>query len=903
MQYPATPTGAGGIIQKGSNFMAVSSALLQQLYLAYFGRPADFSGVQYYGSGTWDIWQVARAFSASPESQALYGSDYGDAVIQAIYRNIFNRDAEPEGLLYWSQQVSSGALTPGEVALAILLGAQNEDAAIIANKLAIASVFTAHVDTAEEIDAYAGAWAAGIARDFVATVVAGSLSYTQALGDVDPTIALIVGLKGDRPGGPASSGGGTIELTIKDPNYTAPDATTVDTVTGYVDNDGNHDNSTFRDGTTIVGNGHTIVDITLKDITGGMPTVQMSDIDELHFINEAGSGTAWFEDSSGWKDITNITLTGQDGLTLKFDTLDNDGPLTVGFAPDTAGTIDLRGPGHISIGDFNVEGRLVNSDQDAVAAQATFDLAAVDLQLGAADAAFSMYFSRSNSYQPAGVGAVLGDATIGSVSIHAGRSAIVDSFGIGQSANADHAAVTVGDLDIGAVSIDAAQDAAGLLFFFNESGYFNRTNTSATVGDLVLASAAISTAPGVRAELLVRDRAVANDAGDALAGDLHLGPISANGSGSLSLQMHSTAIAESGHASVGEITLASLALDGVSGSFELYNEAGTSSGAIAEAGGIEIGDVTIDSQNGPIAVLVKSTASGAVGSACGAVTVGDYALTLSGTDANTGAGAQATLSVETGTAGGSGGPIIVGDITIGTAGVSALALMTAPMFASVSLVSTDGPVSVGTITVGPGGFTGAGLGSAIDNLGDLSGWFHASGTTVTIGDVDYGAYSGAATIDVSHYAGAGTIVGAQGGNDIVDNLGRNVVDLFASTAKADTVTFQLVQSGVSDSGGAVTASILSIDTVAGMAAGDAITLQGGIANDVVTEAGTLATYAVFLVNAETQVTTGGHAAYIAVVGDSTYVALNTGGHVGEIVRVMGTSHAFTWINDSLVAQG
>ena len=97
--------------------MAVTAAQLQQLYLAYFGRPADFDGIVFYTTGNWDIWQVAQAFGESPESQRLYGPGFNASVVNAIYNNLFNRDAEPAGLLYWSQQVASGALTPGEAAL------------------------------------------------------------------------------------------------------------------------------------------------------------------------------------------------------------------------------------------------------------------------------------------------------------------------------------------------------------------------------------------------------------------------------------------------------------------------------------------------------------------------------------------------------------------------------------------------------------------------------------------------------------------------------------------------------------------------------------------------------------------------------------------------------------------
>ena len=93
--------------------MAVSLPQLTQLYLAYFGRPPDYDGIQSYMSpakADADIWSVAANFSASPESIRLYGTTFGAAQVNAIYQNLFNRDAEPAGLLYWSQEVASGRL-------------------------------------------------------------------------------------------------------------------------------------------------------------------------------------------------------------------------------------------------------------------------------------------------------------------------------------------------------------------------------------------------------------------------------------------------------------------------------------------------------------------------------------------------------------------------------------------------------------------------------------------------------------------------------------------------------------------------------------------------------------------------------------------------------------------------
>ena len=77
-----------------------------------------------------------EAFYASPESQALYGTGFGEAQITAIYQMLFNRAPEQAGLDYWLNQVTLGLLTPAGAALGILNGALNGDAVAVANKLA-----------------------------------------------------------------------------------------------------------------------------------------------------------------------------------------------------------------------------------------------------------------------------------------------------------------------------------------------------------------------------------------------------------------------------------------------------------------------------------------------------------------------------------------------------------------------------------------------------------------------------------------------------------------------------------------------------------------------------------------------------------------------------------------------
>lgn len=163
-----------------------SQDFLNKAYLAYFGRPVDPVGAYAFKDST-EI-EVYEAFFASPESQRLYGAEFGAEQINSIYQMHFGRDAEPAGLAHWLGMVETGRLTPTGVALAILQGAQGSDKVIIDNKLAASAKFTAALDTLVEADAYVGDAAAQYAREFLQSV--GNQPKTQV--QIDAAVASLV---------------------------------------------------------------------------------------------------------------------------------------------------------------------------------------------------------------------------------------------------------------------------------------------------------------------------------------------------------------------------------------------------------------------------------------------------------------------------------------------------------------------------------------------------------------------------------------------------------------------------------------------------------------------------------------------------------------------------------------
>jgi len=164
---------------------------IQQIYLAYLGRPADPAGLAYWadqvdGQGG-DLSVVLSGFSASEESTALYGQMNTQQTISAIYATLFKRDAEDVGIAYWQEQIESGTVDQAQAALAILMGAQDNDITAASNKLTAANAFTASVD-ASGATGYSEAAALAVGRDFLNSIDASD----ESIADLDTAVAAAV---------------------------------------------------------------------------------------------------------------------------------------------------------------------------------------------------------------------------------------------------------------------------------------------------------------------------------------------------------------------------------------------------------------------------------------------------------------------------------------------------------------------------------------------------------------------------------------------------------------------------------------------------------------------------------------------------------------------------------------
>ncbi|GAB6060696.1 choice-of-anchor L domain-containing protein [Desulfonatronum parangueonense] len=201
-QVSQTEQGTAVTFEPGTGIQFTSGDWLSAIYLAYWGRPADPEGLDYWlnqwmgtdaqGAQKNAVW-FASTFALQPEAIAAY--DYfaaytaGDDItpqmresfIQDIYQNLFNRAPDAEGFSYWLNLLDSGAVDPGvfiaEIVNSALSNAGGPDAQTILAKMQVAEHVTSIV-RANMIDS--GILLQGGIKDIIAATTPGNVAQKQA---------------------------------------------------------------------------------------------------------------------------------------------------------------------------------------------------------------------------------------------------------------------------------------------------------------------------------------------------------------------------------------------------------------------------------------------------------------------------------------------------------------------------------------------------------------------------------------------------------------------------------------------------------------------------------------------------------------------------------------------------
>lgn len=150
----------------------------QKAYIAYYSRPGDPSGVDYWAGrlagDPGGLGALVSAFWASAEAAQRYGGMSDTQILEALYSELFGRAMDPGGRDYWTGRLTSGTSTVDRVMLEVLQGASGTDAATIANKLAVAKYVT------DGVKAAGGAWNNDHGRTVLRNVTANAATIEPA---------------------------------------------------------------------------------------------------------------------------------------------------------------------------------------------------------------------------------------------------------------------------------------------------------------------------------------------------------------------------------------------------------------------------------------------------------------------------------------------------------------------------------------------------------------------------------------------------------------------------------------------------------------------------------------------------------------------------------------------------
>ncbi len=103
-------------------------AQVTRLYDTVFDRPPDDAGLAFWTNALRagvSLDDVAEVFVASPEFRDRYGDLGTGGFVDLLYRNVLDREADPEGRAFWTSGLESGRLDRDDVALAFSESAEH----------------------------------------------------------------------------------------------------------------------------------------------------------------------------------------------------------------------------------------------------------------------------------------------------------------------------------------------------------------------------------------------------------------------------------------------------------------------------------------------------------------------------------------------------------------------------------------------------------------------------------------------------------------------------------------------------------------------------------------------------------------------------------------------------------
>ena len=161
---------------------------VQEMYVAYYSRPGDPAGVDFWvgelSDSGGDLAAIIDQFGHSDEYNDRFDGQSESELINNIYVNLFGRDADEVGLQFYLNGLQSGEMTLASIALNVSDGvaAGGVDANIVSNKIAAA---TAYTEAVVEQGAIYGSEQIAEAVALIASVDDTSASFDSAIAAID----------------------------------------------------------------------------------------------------------------------------------------------------------------------------------------------------------------------------------------------------------------------------------------------------------------------------------------------------------------------------------------------------------------------------------------------------------------------------------------------------------------------------------------------------------------------------------------------------------------------------------------------------------------------------------------------------------------------------------------------
>jgi len=335
------------------------TAQIQALYVAYFNRPADVAGLDYWNSvltaNGGNTAPVSSAFSTSSEYTAKYAGMTPYQVVNQVYQNLFGHSADPAGLVYWGNLLANNTLHIADIVTDVAAGAQGTDLTAYNNQVTAAGDFTAALVTTAQIVGYSAA--AGSAAGAAANAAASAFLQTVVANPTGATGTALTTVLNNNLAAAVTPAALNTTIAMVDnagtlgTNFTL--TTSADTATANQFNGSTLDSFNAFDNLTGQAN---FTNNTLNAlISGGSGTagtlpggITVSNIQNANINVEQGSGSAqasFTANVSGWTGLTNLVL--KDAVAAAPDAITITAATTTAVAVtnSSAGTTAVHGAG------------------------------------------------------------------------------------------------------------------------------------------------------------------------------------------------------------------------------------------------------------------------------------------------------------------------------------------------------------------------------------------------------------------------------------------------------------------------------------------------------------------------------------------------------------------------------